>query len=54
MTQHLLGSFFTWEMLARSSATGQRIAHTTTMEHPLRLPVVSAIKGKGDQEGGMG
>ncbi|XP_074019177.1 uncharacterized protein [Numenius arquata] len=47
MTRRLLGYFFSRETLARSSATGQRIAHnTTTMERPLRLPVavVNAIK----------
>ncbi|XP_054080451.1 uncharacterized protein LOC128919263 [Rissa tridactyla] len=47
MTRRLLGYFFSRETLARSSATGQRIAHNnTTMERPLRLPVavVNAIK----------
>ncbi|KAM6312363.1 uncharacterized protein O3Q21_010838 [Podargus strigoides] len=47
MTRRLLDYFFSRETLARSSATGQRIAHNnTTMEWPLRLPVavVSAIK----------
>ncbi|XP_062451338.1 uncharacterized protein LOC134151068, partial [Rhea pennata] len=47
MTRRLLDYFFSRETLARSSATGQRIAHNnTTMERPLRLPVavVSAIK----------
>lgn len=50
MTRRLLGYFFSRETLARSSATGQRIAHNnTTMERPLRLPVavVNAIKGRG-------
>lgn len=56
MTRRLLDYFFSRETLARSSATGQRIAHnTTTMERPLRLPVavVNAIKGRREQ-GGMG
>ncbi|KAM4692433.1 uncharacterized protein WCC33_017214 isoform 1-T3 [Rhinophrynus dorsalis] len=47
MTRRLLDYFFSRETLARSSATGQRIAHNnTTMEKPLRLPdpVVTAIK----------
>ncbi|XP_074782884.1 uncharacterized protein LOC141970298 isoform X3 [Athene noctua] len=47
MTRRLLDYFFSRETLARSSATGQRIAHNnTTMERPLRLPVtvVNAIK----------
>ncbi|KAM6368619.1 uncharacterized protein J5M81_014630 isoform 1-T2 [Pluvialis apricaria] len=47
MTRRLLDYFFSQETLARSSATGQRIAHNnTTMERPLRLPVavISAIK----------
>ncbi|KAM6399448.1 uncharacterized protein O9250_011897 [Rhynochetos jubatus] len=47
MTRRLLDYFFSRETLARSSATGQRIAHNnTTMERPLRLPVavVSTIK----------
>ncbi|XP_069490740.1 uncharacterized protein [Ambystoma mexicanum] len=47
MTRRLLDYFFSRETLARSSATGQRIAHNnTTMEKPIRLPVavVSAIK----------
>ncbi|KAM9296721.1 uncharacterized protein PAF06_017654 [Gastrophryne carolinensis] len=47
MTRRLLDYFFSRETLARSSATGQRIAHNnTTMEKPLRLPdmVVAAIK----------
>ncbi|XP_074915888.1 uncharacterized protein LOC116831425 isoform X2 [Chelonoidis abingdonii] len=47
MTRRLLDYFFSREMLARSSATGQRIAHNnTTMEKPIRLPVavVNAIK----------
>uniref|UniRef100_A0A663E7C8 Uncharacterized LOC115344644 n=1 Tax=Aquila chrysaetos chrysaetos TaxID=223781 RepID=A0A663E7C8_AQUCH len=50
MTRRLLDYFFSRETLARSSATGQRIAHNnTTMERPLRLPVavVNAIKGRG-------
>ncbi|KAE8575034.1 hypothetical protein XENTR_v10003673 [Xenopus tropicalis] len=49
MTRRLLDYFFSRETLARSSATGQRIAHNnTTMEKPLRLPdkVVTAIKGQ--------
>lgn len=47
MTRRLLRYFFSWETLARSSATGQLIAHSTTMEHPLCLPLPmgSAIKG---------
>ncbi|CAM5178295.1 unnamed protein product [Eretmochelys imbricata] len=47
MTRRLLDYFFSRETLARSSATGQRIAHNnTTMEKPIRLPVavVNAIK----------
>ncbi|XP_029428437.1 cyclin-dependent kinase 12-like [Rhinatrema bivittatum] len=47
MTRRLLGYFFSRETLARSSATGQRIAHNnTTMEKPIRLPiaVVNVIK----------
>ncbi|XP_069093619.1 uncharacterized protein [Pleurodeles waltl] len=47
MTRRLLDYFFSRETLARSSATGQRIAHNnTTMEKPIRLPVavVGAIK----------
>ncbi|XP_075767760.1 uncharacterized protein LOC112545986 isoform X2 [Pelodiscus sinensis] len=47
MTRRLLDYFFSRETLARSSATGQRIAHNnTTMEKPVRLPVavVTAIK----------
>ncbi|XP_063314921.1 uncharacterized protein LOC134614740 [Pelobates fuscus] len=47
MTRRLLDYFFSRETLARSSATGQRIAHNnTTMEKPLRLPdpVVTVIK----------
>ncbi|XP_074834985.1 uncharacterized protein LOC142002635 isoform X2 [Carettochelys insculpta] len=47
MTRRLLDYFFSRETLARSSATGQRIAHNnTTMEKPVRLPVavVNAIK----------
>ncbi|XP_068774863.1 uncharacterized protein, partial [Struthio camelus] len=47
MTRRLLDYFFSRETLARSSATGQRIAHNnTTMERPVRLPVavVNAIK----------
>lgn len=49
MTRRLLGYFFSRETLARSSATGQLIAHSTTMEHPLCLPLPmgSAIKGRG-------
>uniref|UniRef100_G3VUH1 BEN domain-containing protein n=2 Tax=Sarcophilus harrisii TaxID=9305 RepID=G3VUH1_SARHA len=47
MTRRMLDYFFSRETLARSSATGQRIAHNnTTMEKPIRLPVavVNAIK----------
>ncbi|XP_053218432.1 uncharacterized protein LOC128400305 [Podarcis raffonei] len=47
MTRRLLDYFFSRETLARSSATGQRIAHNNmTMEKPTPLPVavVNAIK----------
>ncbi|XP_034990867.1 uncharacterized protein LOC118094487 [Zootoca vivipara] len=47
MTRRLLDYFFSRETLARSSATGQRIAHNNrTMERPIPLPVavVNAIK----------
>ncbi|KAJ6658181.1 hypothetical protein lerEdw1_001448, partial [Lerista edwardsae] len=47
MTRRLLDYFFSRETLARSSATGQRIAHNNmTMEKPIPLPVavVNAIK----------
>ncbi|XP_044300518.1 uncharacterized protein LOC123030554 isoform X2 [Varanus komodoensis] len=47
MTRRLLDYFFSRETLARSSATGQRIAHNNlTMEKPSPLPVavVNAIK----------
>uniref|UniRef100_A0A8D2KRQ4 BEN domain-containing protein n=1 Tax=Varanus komodoensis TaxID=61221 RepID=A0A8D2KRQ4_VARKO len=50
MTRRLLDYFFSRETLARSSATGQRIAHNNlTMEKPSPLPVavVNAIKGRG-------
>lgn len=56
MTQRPLDYFFSRQMLAWSSATGQRIAcNTTTMEQPLRLPVavVNTIKGRG-WRGGTG
>ncbi|XP_055645888.1 uncharacterized protein LOC129782619 isoform X2 [Falco peregrinus] len=55
MTQRLL-DYFWWETLARSSATGQHIAHNATMERPLRLPMamVNAIKEHGTKLCGHG
>ncbi|XP_054848907.1 uncharacterized protein LOC129338585 [Eublepharis macularius] len=47
MTRRLLDYFFSRETLARSSATGQRIAHNNmTMEKPIPLPVavLNAVK----------
>ncbi|XP_056218305.1 uncharacterized protein LOC130160086 isoform X2 [Falco biarmicus] len=55
MTRRLL-DYFWRETLARSSATGQHIAHNATMERPLRLPMamVNAIKEHGTKLCGHG
>ncbi|XP_053122537.1 uncharacterized protein LOC128332154 isoform X2 [Hemicordylus capensis] len=47
MTRRLLDYFFSRETLARSSATGQRIAHNNlTMEKPIPLPVAVNMSPK--------
>ncbi|XP_040473293.1 uncharacterized protein LOC121098873, partial [Falco naumanni] len=55
MTRRLL-DYFWRETLARSSATGQHIAHNATMERPLRLPMamVNTIKEHGTKLCGHG